>query len=303
MSFRQILNGIGRIIYDIIRLMRPNNLFVYGFIQRNGLGYDNFNWGDDINVRMIEDISNLKVLIVNRSRIYPHIAKRVYCCIGSNLGQCYGKRLTVWGNGFISESDRMIEIPDKVYSVRGPLSRQKLLEQGIDCPAVYGDPALLVSRYYQPKVVKKYKYGIIPHYCDESNAIIQAMKGRPDVLIISMQNYNHWHDIPDAICSCERVLSSSLHGIIVSDSYGIPNLWVRFSDNIVGGNYKYQDYFKSVGRSIPTPFVISDLEDLNIALNDTSLYSFANDIDYDSIFESCPFKEHLKRAVKMNLSS
>ena len=293
MLFRQILNGIGRIIYDIIRLMRPNNLFVYGFIQRNGLGYDNFNWGDDINVRMIGDISNLKVLIVNRSRIYPHVARRVYCCIGSNLGQCYGRKLTIWGSGFISENDRMIQLPDKVYSVRGPLTRQKLLEQGIDCPAVYGDPALLVSRYYQPKVVKKYKYGIIPHYCDESNAIIQAMKGRPDILIISMQNYNHWHDIPDSICSCERIVSSSLHGIIVSDSYGIPNVWVRFSDKIYGGTFKFRDYLQSVNRGVSSPIIIDSINRVDAIMSNDSSFSCAENINFESIIEACPFKEHL----------
>ncbi len=294
MTFRHLIFGTGRLIYDLIRLLLPNKIFIHGFIQRERLGYDNFNWGDDINIRMIEENSDLKVLIVNASHIYPKIANKVYCCIGSVLGHCNVGRITVWGTGFMSVDEKMRRLPERVCSVRGPRTRQQLLEQGIDCPAIYGDPALLVSRYYHPKVVKKYKYGIIPHYCDESNAIIQAIKGRPDVLVISMQNYNHWHDIPDAVCSCEMVVSSSLHGIIVADSYGIPNVWARFSDRLYGGNFKFLDYLESVDRVIQEPVEIKSLNDLDIVLNDTSLFDVASDIDYKSIYEACPFKEHLK---------
>lgn len=295
MTLRRLLFGTGRFIYDLIRLLLPNKIYVHGFIQREGLCYDNFNWGDDINIRMIEEISDLKVLIVNASPIYRRIVKKVYCCIGSVLGHCNVGRIIVWGTGFMSEDDQMRRLPERVYSVRGPRTRQILLEQGIDCPAIYGDPALLVSRYYHPKVVKKYKYGIIPHYCDESNAIIQAIKGRPDVLVISMQNYNHWHDIPDAVCSCEMVVSSSLHGIIVADSYGIPNVWARFSSGLHGGNFKFLDYLESVGRSIQEPVVINSMNDLDAVFNNMSLFGVASNIDYNSIYEACPFKDHLKR--------
>ena len=52
-------------------------------------------------------------------------------------------------------------MPQKVLAVRGPLSRNYLLENGVDCPDVYGDPALLFPKYYKPHIYKKYKLGII----------------------------------------------------------------------------------------------------------------------------------------------
>lgn len=294
MRYRQFVNAIKRAIYDCYRLFLPNSIFLFGIITRNGVGYSHYNWGDDLNIWMIEEISDLKILVVNRSRIFPLFAKRVHSCIGSILGVCYGRELTVWGSGFISENERMHEIPKKIYSVRGPLTRHKLLEQGIDCPATYGDPALLVSKYYHPNVTKKYKYGIIPHFVDEANPVIQAVSKREDILIISMANYGHWHDIPDAVCSCEMILSSSLHGLIVSDSYGIPNAWARFSNNIKGGDFKYFDYFQSVGRNVLHPVIINDLDNLLSALNNTQLYGNAICIDFDAIYDACPFKSHLK---------
>ena len=50
------------------------------------------------------------------------------------------------------------------------------------------------------------------------------------------------------ILSCEKTISSSLHGLIVSDAYNIPNKWVKFNDKINGDDTKYYDYFKSVKR-------------------------------------------------------
>ncbi len=292
---RHILLAIKRLIYDIFCLLRPRKIFVYAYVRRDGLGYAHQNWGDDINISMLEEISDRNVLILNRSRIFPRLAGKTYCCIGSILGECYGKNLEIWGSGFRSEKSRLLVRPLKVHSVRGPLTRQLLLEQGVECPPVYGDPALLVSRYYRPNVRKKYKYGIIPHYIDERLPIVEALKSRPDVLVISMSGYRHWHDIPDAVCSCEKIVSSSLHGLIVADSYGIPNAWVRFSNKIAGGGFKYQDYFASVGREVQEPVRIDEPEDLDAVLNDPSRFSAAQNIDFEAIAQACPFKEHLRK--------
>jgi pyruvyltransferase len=292
---KHIILTIKRLVYDILSLFRCNKIFVYAYVRRQGLGYARNNWGDDINIGMLEEISDLKVLVMNRSRVFTHLPVRTYSCIGSILGECFGKNLEIWGSGFRSEKSRIHVLPRKVHSVRGPLTRQSLIRQGIDCPEVYGDPALLVSKYYQPKTGRKYKYGIIPHYADEKNPLVRAIISRPDVLVISMADYKHWHDIPDAVCSCEKIVSSSLHGLIVADSYGIPNMWVRFSDNIAGGNFKYLDYFASVGREVQAPVRIGSREDLDSALEDASLFGMAKNIDYEAIMNACPFKEHLKR--------
>ncbi len=297
MTARNHLLALLRPVYDGFRLFQPNKLFIYSYIGRNGLGYDRNNWGDDINVWMIEEISDLKVLVVNESRLYRLLVRRAYCCIGSILGFFKGRGMLVWGSGFMTINSRMKAKPEKVYSVRGPLTRRKLLEQGIECPAVYGDPALLVSRYYRPETVRKYRFGIIPHNEDEGNALVRACEGRDDVRIIRMSGYRHWHDIPDAVCSCEKILSSSLHGLIVADSYGIPNVWVRFSDRIPGGDFKYLDYFQSVGRDIREPVVIDGTAAMDAVLSGESSFTCAKDIDYDAIMEACPFRGHLREFI------
>jgi pyruvyltransferase len=292
---RHFILSLRRFLCDAASLLRCKKIFVYAYVRRQGLGFARQNWGDDINISFLEEISDLKVLILNHSRIFPHLPVKTYSCIGSILGECFGKNMEIWGSGFRSDRSIIHIVPRKVHSVRGPLTRQRLLDQGIDCPPVYGDPALLVSKYYRPKSRKKYKYGIMPHYADEKNPLVRSIISRPDVLIISMASYEHWHDIPDAVCSCEMILSSSLHGLIVADSYGIPSVWARFSDNIAGGGFKYMDYFASVGRDVRGPVYIGSREDLDATLEETSRFGVAKDIDFQAIFDACPFKEHLKR--------
>jgi pyruvyltransferase len=53
----------------------------------------------------------------------------------------------------------------------------------------------------------------------------------------------------DEILECEFIASSSLHGLIASDSYGIPNVRLKISDQIIGGDFKFEDYYEGVSIS------------------------------------------------------
>lgn len=79
-------------------------------------------------------------------------------------------------------------------------------------------------------------------------------------LFIDIQNYPTWHNFIDQILSCEMILSSSLHGIIVADAYGVPNLWCKFTDyEAPGKGFKFKDYYLSVGKSIKNPVHIQNM--------------------------------------------
>jgi pyruvyltransferase len=209
------------------------------------------NFGDILNPIVIEHFTKRKTTRI-ASLYYekPHLLG-----IGSVLNRAT-KYSNVWGSGFIKEQSFVVAPPNKILAVRGPKTRKRLLELNINCPEVFGDPALLMPEIYYPKIKKKYKLGIIPHYVDFNDKRLKLIKD-DNVIIIDICNPNPLLVI-DQLLECETIASSSLHGLIVSDAYGIPNVWVKFSDNVVGGNFKFHDYFQSISRATTQPYIIND---------------------------------------------
>lgn len=69
-----------------------------------------------------------------------------------------------------------------------------------------------------------------------------------NVMIINMTQYSDWKSVIDKIVSCEIVISESLHGLIVAETYGIANIWVEFVKHPNYWNFKYEDYFESIDK-------------------------------------------------------
>ena len=141
--------------------------------------------------------------------------------------------------------------PCVVQSVRGPLTQTRLHEVGGHCPPIYGDPGLLLPQVYPRKATPEYDLGIVPHVVHYTRAV-RAYKGIPNTRIIDLRTRDV-EKVVDQLASCRAVLSSSLHGLIVSDAYGIPNRWIYFTNEIRGDGTKFLDYFASVGRSCTRP--------------------------------------------------
>lgn len=132
--------------------------------------------------------------------------------------------------------------------------------------------------------------GLICHINDEKSSVYhEFLKKYPkDILPIKLHDYGDWHSVIDKICSCEVIASSSLHGIIVSDAYGIPNIWLQSLSWIPGGNIKFLDYFSGVNRDPVDPVILEDGQNLQILLDKASGYI---PINYDIIplLKACPF--------------
>lgn len=228
------------------------------------------NFGDDINLPIIKSLTG-RNCVLKHATLYVNVENLL--CIGSIIEGFTDKNSIIWGSGVMHGRDIMQCKPKTVLAVRGPLTRKDLLLRGIDCPEIYGDPALLLPLIYRPSVKKKYKYGIVPHYVDfDLEHVKRFRKDNPEVLFIKMQGYDSWESVIDQICSCEAIASSSLHGLIVSDAYHIPNTRVRFSTLIEGGDFKYQDYFSSVNRENTPPLDFTN--SISLQLIETSLKNY-----------------------------
>lgn len=146
----------------------------------------------------------------------------------------------IWGSGFreLPPSSMKGKVLD-IRAVRGPRSRKLLQELKISCPQVYGDPAILFGHLF-------------PEYCHRVK--------RHDYILIPNLNeirfflpYNHlvlptrpWEEVVEEIAASRLVISSSLHGIIIAESLGVPARLLRMTwgERLL----KYQDYYESTGR-------------------------------------------------------
>lgn len=202
-----------------------------------------YNFGDELGPYLVEKLSGKKVRYTNITRLpFP----KTLITIGSILAVST-RNCKVWGSGIINYNDSIHG--GTFYAVRGPVTQKKLRESGFKVPEAIGDPGLLLPLVYHPKVNKKFKVGIIPHIVD-LEAISRAV-GSNDVNIIDLGQ--HIEKVVNEILSCEMILSTSLHGVIVSHAYQVPALWFRASDKLFGDGSKFLDYFQSVGIEATEP--------------------------------------------------
>lgn len=253
------------------------------------------NWGDDINYWLLRELSDKPIIPFSLSIVTRFFRKPYIAGIGSILTMFDMDNAIIWGTGVISNSGKIVGHPKEVRAVRGPLTREKLIEQGIDCPEVYGDPALLLPLYYVPKVDRKYKLGVICCYDEFDHPFVKRAKVTDEVLFIDIAHYNHWLDFPDQICQCECIVSSSLHGLIISQAYNIPNVWMRLSDVEYGDEIKYHDFFISVGKDRQYMMVYENTS-LDEIIKNTEDY-LPSMIDLTPLLNTCPFE--IKNCLKI----
>lgn len=229
--------------------------------QSVGLYYYNFNnFGDLLNELIMdhlhvpyhyEDFPTADLMCIGSlmERLIP----------GGKIGHTYekgqqsalrDKPIHIWGTGLMFQYQGQIEHPVRplvIHALRGEHTQSQLSKavgNQIDC--VLADPGLLAS-FIIKKEEPLYDVGLIPHYHDKELPIFREMqKAYRNAVIIDVQNDPS--SVLKKISQCRTVFSSSLHGIIVADSYNIPNCWCIASNHPWIGEDKFHDYFSSYGK-------------------------------------------------------
>ena len=151
----------------------------------------------------------------------------------------------VWGSGINGKIDPALHRFERldVRAVRGPRTYERLKARGISCPDVFGDPALLLPSFCSPQSAQALHDAIfIPNLND-----LKAISGlvmEPSITLVSP--LLSWNRVLQHIVSSKLVLSSSLHGVILAESFGVPCRYVRISE--VENMFKFLDYFEGTGR-------------------------------------------------------
>ena len=198
------------------------------------------------------------------------------------------KNVIVWGTGVMTDKEELNNVKN-ILAVRGPITRKLFLKNNIDCPEIYGDPALCLPMVYPKKnIIKKFKLGIIPHFVD-FDEIYELYKDVSDINIISVRL--DVESFIDEVCKCEKTISTSLHGMIISHAYCIPSVSIKISDKLCGDGTKFIDYKLSVGldnnKILNINLIDKDLDFLLNVVNDEPQPHFP--ININKLCEVCPF--------------
>ena len=248
--------------------MNEKKLFAYWY-KLNG---EHNNFGDELNPYIISKLSgkSLHRVPITGSRLrrlikglYYYLrgfitvndlklvftsfhAKKIIVAIGSVLGWASGKDTLIWGSGIIDRKSHLKQ--SQFLAVRGKYTLKRIEDLGLNYNNVkYGDPAILLPLIFKKESVKKFRIGIIPHYIhfEEVLQIVQDRGLGSEVLVINL--LDKVENVLRRILQCEKVVSTSLHGLIVPHAYKIPALWIKLSQKeLAGDNIKFYDYFSSV---------------------------------------------------------
>lgn len=206
------------------------------------------NWGDWANPELMQWLTGRGVCRAERADLDKLTA------MGSVM-ESANEGTVIWGTGVIRPGDVGSSPPRRICSVRGPLTRSELLLAGIACPEIYGDPGLLWPRIQPFDGRVAHDVTIIPHYVEMDMPVVESM--RKEGLNVLDPRAGTF-EFPAQITRSRYVASSSLHGIVLADAYGVPNARIRLSDKLVGRHFKFVDYNLAVGKEPDFGFFVGD---------------------------------------------
>lgn len=218
------------------------------------------NFGDFVGPYLISKITGKPVLNISNSQ-YPGIMS-----VGSIIQMLDRKDIVIWGSGLMYKlTDEYIKVFKKynpeILSVRGRETAKFLSEAGINVPdqSFYGDPALILPLFYKPSINGPKKIGICPHYIHKAY-FLENIADKDYLKIIDVQQDVEF--VVDAINSSTVCISTSLHGLIIAQAYGIPWVWLEIYDNnLAGDDFKFKDFFSTLNET-QVAHVRAKLEDV-----------------------------------------
>ncbi len=211
------------------------------------------NFGDALSLEVVSRLSGAPVFSAPPGNVNIVAIGSIYPWLKFKFRRRFHK-IFVWGTGCLSSKGYLrADNGFDVRLVRGPITAKSMgLKQ-----VPYGDPGLLADQIYNiDKSTVAGRIGIVlhvSHYRDISDTDKDYLFSK--YYPIDARTFEP-RKVVEEIATCERIISSSLHGIIVADSFSIPNLALecRATDFL-----KFEDYCSGAGSEFSGFISLEDI--------------------------------------------
>lgn len=187
----------------------------------------------------------------------------------------------VWGSGLNGDEELSANWADVNFrSVRGPMTRERLVEAGAEVPAVYGDPALLVRRFVEAPKERRGTL-VLPHPADMEQ-LMEEWAHAPETMV-----WNAGATVEGTIAAINasaRVVTSDLCALIVAEALGVPVVPMRM--DAARSTFAFEDYRRGTGRE---PLAFVDGLAAALAAEAPAPAELPDEL-FDRILGSCPFE-------------
>ncbi len=149
----------------------------------------------------------------------------------------------IWGSGLMNGEAHPLPRA-QVLAVRGHLTRELI---GAPEGVALGDPGILVARH-RPRPDLQWDVALVPHGHHRSHVPFLALAETVGHRVHVVNVHQTAERVVREIAASEAVITTSLHGLVTADAYGIPAAWTTLEPPLGGGAFKFRDY-----ESVVTP--------------------------------------------------
>lgn len=235
------------------------------------------NFGDALSPAVVEYVSG-------RRTLWAPFTKADLVGVGSilqDVGRDHdeprpdGSKPFIWGTGLMYPHGGKYVKNLRIKILRGPLSAT-VLRVPADC---FGDPGLLAREALNlGEIVREDRIALVAHHKHIDDPMLaELLKIEPALKLVDPRD--DLRSVVRAIASSAHVISSSLHGLIVADSFGIANTWLNPQGIHANPEFKFYDYATGVQRPLAPPVMLDEVPDLVRRLKSPERLSYAEGLE------------------------
>src|SRR5690606_29800891 len=103
------------------------------------------------------------------------------------------------------------------------------------------DPGILVARH-RPRPPVRWDVAFVPHGHHRSHVPFLSLAEAAGYRVRVVDVHQTAERVVREIAASAAVITTSLHGLVTADAYGIPAAWTTLEPPLEGGDFKFHDY-------------------------------------------------------------